>query len=104
MTQHDANLCIAMKWKQTQSSNFSKAAKRVLRSSTTLEIDIAEKEREMTIAVGLDSDGCSIRDAAKELGFHLKQCTGASLIANYFVIMLYFSAKRELMLVVLIWE
>jgi hypothetical protein len=42
-----------------------------------LEVDIAEKERKMTIAVGLVPP--------KELGFHLNQCIGASLIANYFV-------------------
>jgi hypothetical protein len=31
----------------------------------------------------------------KEFGFHLKQCLGASLIANYFVMMLYFRAKKR---------
>jgi hypothetical protein len=49
-----------MKRKQTQSSDSSKAAKKVLLSNTTLEIDIVEKERKMTIAVGLVNDGCSI--------------------------------------------
>jgi hypothetical protein len=75
--------------RQTQSSDSSKAAKRVLRSNTILEIDIAEKERGMTIAVGLVNDGCSIRDAAKRVGVvHLKQCIGASLIAKHVVIIL----------------
>ena len=52
-----------------------------------MEVDIAEKERKMTIAVGLVPP--------KELGFHLNQCIGASLIANYFVMMLSFRANKR---------
>jgi hypothetical protein len=63
----DPKYDIAMKRKQTQSSDSSKAAKTVLRSNTVLEIDIAEKEREITVAVGLVNDGCSTRDAAKRV-------------------------------------
>ena len=89
------------KRKQTQSSDTSKAAKRVLRSNTTLEIVIAEKDaaksiREMTIALGgLSTTGAVFGMLPKELGFHSKQCIGASLIANHFVIMLCFRAKKN---------
>ena len=83
-----------MKRKQTHCSDSSKAAKRVLRSNTTLEINIAEKEREMTIVAGLLNDGSSIRVPPKELGFHLKQCISASLIAKYFVILFFRAQKR----------
>jgi hypothetical protein len=56
-----------MKRKQTHCSDSSKAAKRVLRSNTTLEISIAEKERKMALAVAL-KDGCTLRNAAERAG------------------------------------
>ena len=81
-----------MKRKQTRSSDSSKAAKRVLRTNTTLEIDIAEKERKMSIAVGLVS---AFGMPPKELRFHLKQCIGVSLIAKYVGTILYFGANKR---------
>jgi hypothetical protein len=63
---------LQMKRKQTQSSDSLKAAKRVLRPITSLEIDIAENERKLTIALGHVNDGCSICDAAKTVGVLFK--------------------------------
>ena len=84
-----------MKRKQTQSSDSSKAAKRVLRSNTTLEIDIAEKEREMTIAVEFVNDGCSIRDAAERVGVPFKTVHRCFFNCKIFCNILYFRAKKR---------